>query len=1266
MTVTSGSGDERLRAQSNLRRLLASVSDDDARERLISDESVSVALTVAETSQPHLKGDLEARILLGRWHFYRYQILPVEENQQDFYSALHLWAPLIQANPSAFPTAINRYASEAGLNELTMRAARSAALYEQAGLLPFLDNAVQLFRTVSDLTPPNHRDKGLSLSNLGNALRIRFERTENTNDIEEAVLASREAVVATPGDPDIGTYWDNLGVALQHMFASRQHVDDLIEAVESHRNAISATPDSHYAVSGRLSNLGGALLHLFRHSGDRSSLDQALEILPRAVQKSAPHELGRCLSNLGAALLARFKQTGLPADLEEAIDVKRRAVAATPEDSPELVPVLGNLINALWSGCDFTTPAADLDPHSALATESRLEELGLVLTRQYSITQAADIFNKFILTWTRLTSITTEERDEFRTRATVLADILITHYRLTGKLSELEDALHWRVRAYDSTPVDHPEYSVMASNRGSALQRRFDHSGNLTDLVDAISLHRQAVASTPRDDPQVARHSANLGIALVRWFENTPEQDVLDEAIDLLQTALKLTPPTDPSYRPLLSKLGVAHLRHYLRTGDGTMLDNAVEFARKAITNTETDDIGNHLNNLGTALSVRFLHTASPSDLDEAIDVGKQAVAATPTGDPRRRRRLSNLSSSLLRKFEDTGDVGHLDEAIAIARLATDGVSPFNAEFTSTMIVLADALKARFEFDQDDSALNECRERYASAAQATSGPVDQRILAARLAADVDLAADDAQHALSMAEHAVDLLGLVKSRRLRRSDRQHRISQSANLAATAATAAVLAGRPARAVELLEQTRGLLITDTIDTCGRLDELECHAPDLALEFSRLRDVVDVLDHCDREAENVASDTRPDRRPDSHSRQRQETIEQWDRLLTRIRAIPSLAKFLLPPPIEDLVKTASEGPVVYVFTHNIGSHALILRDLPEAPVEVIPLPKMTKHDAHQNIATLRGAITSGAHTPWTSGIRLRKVFAWMWDSLAGPVLAHLGYRSTPVDATWPRLWWCPVGELAHLPLHAAGHHPQTQELAESNVDAVIDRVVSSYTPTARALQHSRRPLSVTATSTLVVAVPDAPGTRRLNTVPTEVATVLRLIPEVTVLPAPGCEATRESVATNLATCDIAHFACHGEADWLDPAQGKLLLHDHIANPLTVQRLVALQLTKATLAYLSACDTTTVTTKHANEAIHLTGALQLAGFRSVVGTLWSIDDAAGAVVARTFYEHLTNYGTRRPEPGKVAHALHQALRAYRNSIPVYFDQWASYVHSGA
>ena len=305
-----------------------------------------------------------------------------------------------------------------------------------------------------------------------------------------------------------------------------------------------------------------------------------------------------------------------------------------------------------------------------------------------------------------------------------------------------------------------------------------------------------------------------------------------------------------------------------------------------------------------------------------------------------------------------------------------------------------------------------------------------------------------------------------------------------------------------------------------------------------------------------------------------------------------------------------------------------------------------------------------------------LRQVLAWLWDNAAGPILDALGYQSQPLPGQpWPQLWWVPGGLLSLLPLHAAGLHTNPLDLAHRTV---MDRVISSYSPTVGALAHARNAHATPDADrrSLIVAMPttpDLPGRGKLAYVSSEAALLRHRLPHPTVLTEPatnpdtsaGQLPTKTAVLEHLRGCAIAHFACHGQTDPADPSQSRLLLHDHRRDPLTVAALAPLALNQAELAYLSACSTARMSDMRLlDEAIHLTSAFQLAGFPHVIGTLWEINDAIAVEIADDFYHNLT-----KPDgglaPHRAAHALHHAVRVQRDRQPDALYLWASHIHAG-
>jgi CHAT domain-containing protein len=297
----------------------------------------------------------------------------------------------------------------------------------------------------------------------------------------------------------------------------------------------------------------------------------------------------------------------------------------------------------------------------------------------------------------------------------------------------------------------------------------------------------------------------------------------------------------------------------------------------------------------------------------------------------------------------------------------------------------------------------------------------------------------------------------------------------------------------------------------------------------------------------------------------------------------------------------------------------------------------------------------------------RLADTLGWLWDTAAGPVLDRLGITGPPRQGEpWPRLWWCVSGLLSFLPLHAAGHHDTRSDPAPATV---IDRVVSSYVPTIRALAYARRARLADpgdqagnvggGDRVLAVTMPHTPGASDLPGAQAEAIWLQGRFPgQVNVLT--GSEATYDAVLAALPAARWAHFACHGSSDVANPSASRLLLADHQQRPLTVVDVARLRLADAGLAFLSACSTARPSGRLADEAIHLASAFQLAGYREVIATLWRVGDQDAVDIAADIYT------TLHSGAGDAAGATHAAALRFRRRRADSPSVWASHIHSGA
>jgi CHAT domain/Tetratricopeptide repeat len=953
---------------------------------------------------------------------------------------------------------------------------------------------------------------------------------------------------------------------------------------------------------------------------------------------------------------------------------------ALPEglDQQDLQDAVAMLIPCFLSGMsDLPVPLLPLLADQATQTAMHLLEMA-----QRSVDE--ELLSAATRLWDRILTATPDDHPDRAGRLSNLGNALRTRFERNGTRADIDGAIQAVQQAVQATPDGHPDRAMFLTNLGNALLTRFLHTGARADVDNAIQATQQAVQATPADHPDRARRLSNLGTALATRFERTGAQADLDDAIHAGQQAVQATPADHPDRAAIMSNLGTALLTRYGRTGAQADLDNAIHAGQQAVQATPDDhpNLATYLSNLGTALFARYELTGAQADLDDAIHAGQQAVQATPDDHLNLAGQLSNLGTALATRFvrnETHADIDSAIHSLQQAVQATPADHPHRAIYLSN---LGNALRTRFERTGTAVDLDAASQMFNEAAGIEVAAASVRIDAGRAGASL-MAETNPGRAASLLEAAVLLLPEVAPRFLDRGDQQYAIGRFAGLAANAAALALSdpavpePQRPARGLRLLEAARAVLLSQALSTRGDLSELQDHHPELALRFTELRGWLDRPPRVTGpDMGNLPGDETADAL--QHAiRDRRHAAAELAQLLARIRGLEGFATFGLPPSAEELEAQAQQGPVVVLNVSAYRSDAILLTS---DSITSQPLPGLAQASVIEQISVFYQAldVVAASESPLArvrAQEEIRRVLGWLWDNAAGPVLHALGYRDQPADGEpWPRLWWVPGGLLALLPLHAAGHHTSPPDPAHRTV---MDRVISSYTPTIGALAHARTPRPDTANRSLIVAMPTTPDLPRgaeLAYVPAEAALLQARLPNPTALtePAATCGTadeqlpTKSAVLEQLPGCAIAHFACHGYTDPADPSQSRLLLHDHRQDPLTVAALAPVVLDHAQLAYLSACSTARLTDPRLlDEAIHLTTAFQLAGFPHVIGTLWEINDAIAVEIASTFYAALTDPGGTL-NPARAARALHQATRAQRNRQPANPYLWASHIHAGA
>ena len=1096
-----------------------------------------------------------------------------------------------------------------------------AARADATGSTEDLTGSVEIYRELTRLTRAQQPELTGFVLHTSASLLLRLGRATGVQrTVEEAILAARELNelgVSTNSPPLNAAAAELLGLAAP-----------LLPADHADRAALAGLR-------------GIALIEWTVRTGDASRIGEATEEVERAVRLCPADDANRrnFLALLARVRQLHYKQTGTIEALEAMLSTIHDVLDLYPREHPVALAMLHNLgllhihrHQLIGEETDLDTAAYHLRTAIGLATDETVRQ-----SAERALAQVVELRGpdapveippglQFVAgPGTRPRGPVPEAADdveEVARHAVALAELL-AEFERGGDLALLERICDDGHTLLASLPVNHPARVQVAIPLGPALMRRFEAHGQAADLDEAVDLLQEAVDRPVLFGPaEVRDEQLNLAAALINRFLRDRDRTDLDEAIAHVRRALEMIEPEEPDRISYLHVLGTAlvyRARHTKRRFD---LDESIVVGQQALASARTSaEVDDARANLGNRLRDRYLTGGNPDDLVAALT--HLRAAAKVNANPK-------VHLNLALALRDRGPQHQRDllDAADEFRGVLASVPPGSPVYLTARLGLAQVLG---DLDRPDEALA-VLDGVAESSTGRFERMDALVMRAGLRAAL---AAEGRGEWSLAARAYDdavaQLHLTVWRGLDAPDRDTLVRRWANVACDAAAASIAAGVPQRAVELLDHGRSLWWGQVLDGRAELNALRAVHPDLADRLAALGEILPVgADDVER---------------------RRRGAREWDEVVAVVRVQPGFAHFLLPTPFAELARAAVNGPVVLV---NVSRHRCDALVLTERDVRVVPLPGLTAAQADERTGRYLDAVSRVGVGGLSSGPReqlLLDYLEWLWDTVAAPVLAEL-----PAGA--PRLWWCPTGPLALAPLHAAGYHDPDDTPANR---AVLDRVVSSTTPTVRALLHARRASRVAEHRPLVVAcdvrpyyvtgLPDLPAAAR------EAELLQARFPEATVLT--GAAATRGRVTELLAGQTCVHLACHGDVT----ADGRAALFLADA-PLTTTDLARLDLADAQLVVLSACHTAMGGTDLPDEARHLAAAFQVAGFRQVVSTLWAIGDDTAASVAGDLYDALTAPdGTL--DPARAAQALHGVTVWLRSQDPYQPSRWAPFVHYG-
>ena len=1014
------------------------------------------------------------------------------------------------------------------------------------------------------------------------------------------------------------------------------------EAIDLDRQALELCPPAHYMRFLSLTCLALHLVRRFNEHGAAEDREEAIILLREGLDLCSVGNPARSmyLNTLAAGLISRYESLGAMEDIEEVIVLERKRLDLHTQGDPDRLASLNNLAAHLFSRYQqlkriedinevivLDREALDLCPHGHPDRSTSLSTLAIHLFARYKQLGAMDDLHAAIDLRREVLDLRPQGHPHRSMSLNDLAGYLISRYQQLRAMDDLNESLVLNREALGLRPQGHPDRSISLNNLAADLSTRYQQLGEIEDLEEAIVLSREALILFPPGHPDRSTSLENLAAHLSMRNMQLGAMEDLDEAILLHREAYDLRPQGHPDRSISLNNLAAALSARCKRLWTIQDLEEAIVLSREGL-DLSGPDRTMSLTNLALHLHTRYNQLGAIGDLEEAIGLDREALSLQSEGHPDRSKYLNNLARHLFSRYEQLGEMQDLSEAIMLNREALDLLPQGDLLRITCLDDLAVNLSTR---SQQLEAMEDIDEAIVLGRDALAiCPRSHRKRSERLYNFAGYLfnrfsqsgqSHDKEELFGLYHGLVELPQITSSYDLRTAETWVRVAEDFQ-------------HPT--LLLAYETCFRLLVQYLATLPSLSQ----QPIIPNNFTSSL-AADAFSACLR----MGTPTRA-----------VELLEQgrcvfWNQI-TRLRSpldevVPGLSRFLLPSLFSDLRRAAGGGPVIIVNASQYSCDALIVL-LDRDPIH-IPL-QITKDNVRDLLTKLRILIV---RTKDDVTKKLASFLRKLWDHVVSPIVDVL----QPIHPSHSRIWWCPTGEFSQLPLHAAGPYNKGQQ-------NLPDLYVSSYTPTLTALICARQRGASNSptgqTRFIAIGHAKADGQSELHSVGAELDGICQSVDgRTTFTRVDGEESCISRVVEALGKNEWVHLACHGLTNREESCASALALHD---GSLTLQRIMACDLKNPPeFAYLSARLATDASEKDSPDEIHLASAMQFAGCRSVIGTMWAVEDDEMSKVATTFYKHMVD------EAGRLDHTRAAlALKKTIKTVNTPFYQRISYIHIGA
>ncbi|KAJ2932361.1 hypothetical protein H1R20_g4765, partial [Candolleomyces eurysporus] len=805
------------------------------------------------------------------------------------------------------------------------------------------------------------------------------------------------------------------------------------------------------------------------------------------------------------------------------------------------------------------------------------------------------------------------------------------------------------------------------------LAERFENSRNLIDIKEALYYQREWTSRTGYGGKGYGM-KVILARILCQYGCEYDDLESLREARSILVACAAGIPPEDSDTQAIVSATLRKLAFHFLSLGKTDDIHDLLDPASKLQENLRED-----FNWFYQHIIDRRFPDNPDGDLSHMLSFAEETARSMSSQIGIQLECTALLAVTLLLQLKFRSDPSRMREGILLLRQCSAFVEDDNAP---VHLCLGLGYQALHQIDGDSHHIQKALHHFSRAALHFRTPQD-RLKAARIWLEAmntqtKLRSQDVIGAAEIIVHSTtQLTGLEIT-----VDKRHqrlkvwKVSKDILLASNAA---IGLGEVEKALEWLERGRGLVWTQINSLRSPLDELRSHNPALASRLEAISRDLEIYGGRAHEFGRPSAIIEEQSSSQAMEIMHTKLVKQRQELIETIRTtVPGLENFLQPPPSGVRFKNLpASGPVVIVHAYS-EFHAIFLIPGLDEPLH-IPLPNFSVKRAEQLRDRLRSSLLESQlrqRGEMERAIRpacekslseaFRGILRELWKGIVKPILDALAFPRSEAPST--RIWWCPTGPLTSLPLHAAGIYGGTTS------ESVFDYAVSSYIPTVSVLTDRARktcPIPEDKAGMCLLSQANAHGLTKIPGTKEEINKIAEVVnsPSLRLQRLEDKEATCAEFLEAMESCSWIHLACHGTQDAEQPLKSGFALADGRLELAAI--ITKSNLKHAEFAFLSACETSTGDVELSEESAHLAAGMLAAGYRGVVGTMWSINDNHAPQFAEDFYRNLLAKGGEIEGGNKLnveqtAYALHHAVQQLRKRTgDSEFHLWAPYVHFG-